>query len=484
MKEVVRKTKALKPLVILLMTAGLLASTYSVYDSSEKLKRASVLEGGIQTCFNRVNQSYTAKMLGDKYSPYIEATFTNITEECVADVINAYEETIGADVEILAKKLNTLASDIHWFHGKILKEDSAAIVGGVKVNEFGPRFQRIEKSKDSALENLTEYKKKVSEILSSLKLAFYSLMILFPLFLIWEYAERRAVQRRNREIEEEALAEISSEDFTTDSKVEDIIRTALDQNELIYCSKLFTRYSADVSRKIQGITLSDKAGRVELLRKGSKEEVEAQIERIWQESSDEITLPEINTGLPVTSFDMISSKVVDHLSNKLLAEGVRIEIDGESDLFVKGNEETIEQVLYQTLLYGIKTAQEGIASKRVTVEGKKLGSIVVANINSYGQVFSSDFLAFEKGLSTIEVDKPLSLQICEEFIAEINGKIQYDNIYEGKNVVGSRIKITMHAGEKEESVEDTQKPAVSEVRLVNVTKGTKKEILEQMKQSL
>lgn len=482
MKEVVRKTKALKPLVILLMTAGLLASTYSVYNSSEKLKRASVLEGGIQTCFNRVNQSYTAKMLGDKYSPYIEANFTNITEECIADVINAYEENIGAEVEVLAKKLNTLASDVHWFHGKILKEDSAAIVGGVQVNEFGPRFQRIEKSKDSALENVTEYKKKISDLLSSLKLAFYSLAILFPLFLIWEYSEKRAQVRRNREIEDEALAEISSDDFTTDSKVEDIIKTALDQNELIYCSKLFSRYYSDVTKKIQGMTLSDKAGRVELLRKGSKEEVEAQIERIWQESADEIILPEAKVSLPVTSLDGITSKVVDHLSNKLLAEGVRIEIDGESDLYVKGSEETIEQVLYQTLLYGIKTAQEGIASKRVCVEGKKLGSLVVTNINSYGQVFSADFLAYEKGISNIAVEKPLSLQICEEFVAEINGKIQYDNIYDGKVIVGSRIKITMHAGEVEEK--ENEKPAMSEVRLVNVTKGTKKEILEQMKQSL
>ena len=493
MKDVLGKTKVLKPFAIIGLTVGLLGSTYSVYQTSDKLKKASVLEGGVQTCFNRVNQSYTARMLGDKYSPYLEAAFTNVTEECMADVIAAYEDNLAEHIDKVGKKLNGLANDVHWFHTKVLKSESKALVAGVSINEFGPRFQRIEQGKSSVLESLDSFKMKLSEVLSNLKVTFFSLAFLLPLLLLWEVLERRNLKAKNREIEDEALGELSSEDFTTDSKVEDIIKTALNQNELIYCSKLFSKYNSDIQRKVKSLNLSDKVGKVELL-KGSKEEVEAQIERIWQETdgiqADANAEYEIDQEYTVDdsieelrcSLDTVSSKVVDHLSNKLLAEGVRIELQGEGDLFVKADEETLEQVIYQSLLYAIKASQEGSADKKVIVEGRKLGSLIVTDIQCYGRGFDEQFLNSHKGLKDNSSEMPLALQLTEEFISEVGGKVQYDNIMENSEVVGLRMKITLHAAASDRpyALEQDQK----EVRLINVTKGTKRELMEQLKQSI
>ena len=50
--------------------------------------------------------------------------FQNLTEECFAEGILSVEDSFKAELSQVAKKLSTLASNVHWFHEDILSPGS------------------------------------------------------------------------------------------------------------------------------------------------------------------------------------------------------------------------------------------------------------------------------------------------------------------------------------------------------------------------
>src|SRR5437868_15284681 len=100
----------------LFLLAALVGITYNIQENSTRIKRLTNFESGMQTCFARVNQTYTAKMLGDTASNYLTQNFQNLTEECFAEGILNVEVSFKTELSQVAKKLSTLASNVHWFH--------------------------------------------------------------------------------------------------------------------------------------------------------------------------------------------------------------------------------------------------------------------------------------------------------------------------------------------------------------------------------
>ena len=72
-------------------------------ENSEKIKRLTNFDSGMQTCFSRVNQTYTASMLADSSSNYLTQNFQNFTEECFAEGILNVEETFKGELSQVAK---------------------------------------------------------------------------------------------------------------------------------------------------------------------------------------------------------------------------------------------------------------------------------------------------------------------------------------------------------------------------------------------
>ncbi len=92
-----------KTILGFLILSSLVFTTFQVTNDSFKLKRISSLESGIQTCFTRVNQTYTAKLLTDETSGYLTQNFQGLTEECFAESISSLEENFKGDVSLLLK---------------------------------------------------------------------------------------------------------------------------------------------------------------------------------------------------------------------------------------------------------------------------------------------------------------------------------------------------------------------------------------------
>jgi len=469
----------------------LLGTTFFIQSLSQNLKKVSLLQSGIQTCFSRVAQTYTAKLLGDTGALYLDSGFMNATEECFGETMAQTEEHFSKTLKSSAKKLNTLASDVHWFQQRIggdAEKDFTKTTAGVSISNLGSRFEKLEQNKDQIYEATEELKTDIISTLSSLKVSFYILAVLLPFILIWDFAERKSLKERNKKIENEALEEIEGLGVEDSSRVEDIIKMALEQNELVYCSKLFSNYHANTSFRDAADFKTPSNAKVEIVNASSKENYEEQIDRIWSESEVE-DIQVLNEeekaivekydqtpeGMDAIKVDTVLGKVVNILSNKLLAEGIFIDMDIDESIDVFGKEESMEQVFYHVIQNAVKNSNSGIAPQRVKVGCQKLGGTVVISVADTGSGFSSEFLSSQSGL-TQKDELPISLQICDEFMKEFSGEVSFANeSNEDGEVTGSVVKLVFKRVIASQ-INDN-------IRIRDIQKGTKKEILARMKES-
>ena len=97
-------------------------ATLSFYLSDHYTRRWSkniVLEEGLNTCFSRLNNSYTAHLLGDTTSLALSPSFLGETEQCFSDVI-AYSEKAQASWsrEVVAP-VNAISTETFRLHQKL-----------------------------------------------------------------------------------------------------------------------------------------------------------------------------------------------------------------------------------------------------------------------------------------------------------------------------------------------------------------------------
>ncbi len=469
----------------------LLGTTFFIQNLSQNVKQVSVLQNGIQTCFSRISQTYTAKLLGETSSLYLDSGFMNATEECFGETMAMTEEHFAKALKSTTKKLNTLASDVHWFQQKLAADSEknfAKTSAGISVSNLGSRFEKLEQTKDQITEKNEEFKADLVSTLSSLKVSFYILSFFLPFLLIWDFAERKSLKDRNAKLEKEAIDEIETLGADASDRVEEIIKTALEQNELIYCSKLFSNYHANTSfRDATDFKAPSTSTKIEVISNNDRENYEQQIDRIWAESEEEDNqdlnnqevaileqYEQVLEGLTPIKLDSVLGKVVNILSNKLLAEGIFIDMDLGDSVDVYANEESMEQVFYHVIQNAVKNSSSGIAPQKVHIANKQLGGTVVIEISDSGSGYSPDVLATQSGLNK-EDELPISLQICEEFMKEFQGEVSFANkLNEEGEVSGSTVKLSFKKA-MTTKVED-------KVRIRDVQKGTKKEILARMKE--
>jgi signal transduction histidine kinase len=467
----------------------LLGTTFFIQSLSQNVKQVSVLQNGIQTCFSRVAQTYTAKLLGETSSLYLDAGFMNATEECFGETMAETEEHFSQALKKSSKKLNTLASDVHWFQQRIANAEESEFsktTSGISISNLGQRFEKLEQTKDEIAEANEIFKVEILSTLASLKVSFYILSFLLPFMLIWDFAERKSLLDRNKRLEGEAKDELETLGPDASDRVEELIRTALDQNELVYCSKLFSNYHANTSFRNATDFKTPTHGKVELINSSDKQAYDQQIDRIWAESeledSSELNLKELEVieefnnipeGLDSVGLNNVLGRVVKNLSNKLLAEGIFIDMDIDEDAHVYGNEESMEQVFFHVIQNAVKNSNLGIAPQKVQISHKHLGGTTVIEVSDSGKGFSPEVIDSKLGLNKEEL--PISLQICGSFMEEFSGEVAFSNNYNADgDVKGSIVKLIFKRAKVDHSSDN--------IRVRDVQKGTKREILARMKQ--
>ena len=476
MKKLINVLENKRNIAGLFMLAGLIFTTYSIQENSGQIKRLTNFENGIQTCFTRVNQTYTANLLGDAASTYLTQNFQNLTEECLAEGILTVENSLQNNYAGTAKLLSNLASNVHWFHEDILVPNGAKnLAGKGQTRDVGSRFEKIETTKDEILESTNTYKTQITNSQNLQKNFFYVSATLLVILMIAEYMSITRRRISNNAREKEAHDELLNNGGGASVKVGEIIRVALEQNNLINCSKLFANFHAfTISEKGKNrMSLETLITPVGVSTKKSA----FNIDKMWE---DAVGLSVDAT--PVSKLDNInlenmSSIVVDLLAEKLFSQGVQLDMNISESLNIRARQEELEQTLYHLFAYAINSTSSHNGEKNISVFAHKLGDVVAFDLIHSGGGFEESMLKKRVGLDSEGGVLDLDLQICQSLLEELEAKIQLDNkLDQNGNVIGGRVKIIFKAAV---AVNEN----VNQGRLVDLKVGSKKEILAAMSAS-
>jgi hypothetical protein len=476
MKKIINVFESKRSIAGLFLVAGLVFTTYNIQENAGQIKRLTNFESGIQTCFTRVNQTYTANLLGDTASNYSTQNFQNLTEECFAEGILSAENSADAELAGAAKLLSNLASNVHWFHEDLLAPAGAkSLAGKGEARDVGARFEKIETTKDEILEITGNHKEGITSSLNNQKNIFYVSATLLVILMLAEYMSLTRRKLSNNAREKEAGAELSNNGGITSVKVGEIIRVALEQNELVNCSRLFANFHANALSekgryKMSLETLVTPMG-------GSSEKIKNDnvINQMWEDDSVGFSVDQTSNNnslkLDNINLEQTCSAVVDLHADKLFSQSVKLDINIPENLMIKGRQEELEQAFFHLVAYAINSTQAQSAEKNISIFAHKLGDVVAFDLIHSGNGFSEKILKQGTALNGADADLDLDLQVSQSLLSEIQSKIQLDNkIDQNGNVVGGRVKIIFKSG-------GVNANANAPGRLVDLKVGSKKDIM-------
>ena len=507
--KILKLTTYAKEYALQLVLLGTVITTgYMISENAKTYQKVLNLESGISTCFQRVNQTFTAKLISDQSSVYLTQNFQSLTEECMAEGLIAAEDLLRKTDGATFKKLSTLASSIHWFHEDILSNAGAnALTGKVKeATNPSERFEKIESLKDDVFEGTDALKSSLNEASGVLKIAFISLMALFSVAILIELFRQTKRRYTNSVREAEAQTELFDYAILNPARSIDILKNSLENNELHYCSKLFGRLidgtsfqSVNQNANKDMNTKNNIPAALQMLGpKDSEQITKNKLDLIWEdptfarsadgfESMDSLveetlTLKEKNrlnqtkTGTTKNSVNLENcvEKIFDLFSDRVFKNSIAIELNMDPSLNVQFTNEELEQVLFQVFNNALKSLElkSEQSNRKLTINGLKLGANVVLDVINNGSLQTE--CVVDQNANEID-EANIGLTICESFMEEHDGKVQFDTIINNQGQrIGEIVKLVFKGAEA--NIQPTT------ARLVDVKVGTKKDILNQISQ--
>lgn len=158
-------------------------------------------------------------------------------------------------------------------------------------------------------------------------------------------------------------------------KVGEIIRLALEQNDLINCSKLFANFHA--------FTISEKGKNRMSLETlvtpiGANTNKPAfNIDKMWEDDSIAV-VADLNpaSNLQNINLESMSSTLVNFLAEKLFSQGVQMDLNISESLEIRARHEELEQALYHLFAYAINSTSVHNGEKNISIFAHKLGDVV------------------------------------------------------------------------------------------------------------
>tara|TARA_R110000868_G_scaffold351700_3_gene612967 strand:- start:4527 stop:5951 length:1425 start_codon:yes stop_codon:yes gene_type:complete len=465
------KVKSRKEWGALVLSIGLVAAGIFLLSQSQKLQKLAVLEEGLGTCFQRVAQSFTARMIGEERSVYLDKGFTGASEECFGEAASwSVQATQMAGATKVAALVNKLANEVSFFHAKIHGSDASFAKNNevVQSSHLNSRFQAMEAVREEALADIAVAKASARGGVLRAKIAFYAFAFLCPFAFLMLWWSAREQSRTNRDVELEAQESLVSGKATLNA-TKTLIDRVLSNNDLPRTRDLFDRTYALLSLegkgglKVRTLTSNDSVSR------------EAQIEQVWQESENEDQVASkplpaavkamIRPEGPTCDLEAALSRHVDMMSGSVFTKGIRLDLNiEEGSLRVRGKNEDVEQVLFHAFSDSIRSADEG--AKELSLSMKKLGGIAIVNIDVVGNTFGEEIILEAAKVARAKALSNIDLQICRELVEGI-GKVSFENTGNGR-----RIQFVFNVAEE-----------ASTSRVVNITKATKRELKERFANS-
>jgi hypothetical protein len=461
-----------KALAGMLCVGLLVTASFFIQNLSNRIRQITVLGEGVQTCYQRVHQSYTARVLGDLSAPYLEKSFLTSTGDCLADTMSFYEANLEGFLTggvTLLNKVNSLTDE---FHSKLggLEGNPENIV----VSVLGRRFEKLEIKKDEFLEKLEAVSGKAMASYSSLKWSFFLLIGLVSFFFIGELWNTWNLSQENAELESQAEDMLQDPSITA-SRVDALITEALELNGLPKAALLVNGIARTVENTTNELKDDILGAAVPVISK-NKEAINAQLDAIWNQSEQGIQ-PGLPTGAPPVStnepdsvsLDDILSSTLELLSSRFVTSAITVDMNISEELKVYGEEEEIQQIIYLLLNQNIRSCEGKLGSKaaHLSLNAKILGNSTFLSLFDSGNGFSKDFLDFNRGLSPNCPEDYRDLLIVKEFAKSLKADLTFENLLGSDgNIAGGKTQMAFRAPGK----------LLPRKRLVSLKKGRKRDL--------
>lgn len=430
------------------LVGAVVVAGVTMKNSATQKAELAVLAEGIQTCFLRVNQSFTAKLIGQNNLEYLGSNFFTTSEECFAEALGTVKNQFKTDTKNLLRNMNGLSSEVHDLHGKFRATDE-------KPEAIAATFSRIESFKDDTLEEITTLQESAQGTFALARQLFFIFSGLFPLLVLWEIIERRRAEARLQAVEDEALKQLQDGRLHIDNHVEAIIKRALEFGEFVHCARLFDIWKENrfvpTHRAYHELPVPTKETVV----------VENQIETV-----EELTQTPNLMGLKDVELEPLFAKVVDHLSSKIFTAGIMLDLDVAENVRVLGREETVEQLIYHSIVRSVNALSDRSGVRRLQISAKAIGHYVTLEFSDNGDAFSVEAIDAQAGLGTCAQN--LELTLCRELIKEVSGQFIIENVVKNNSIAGGKIKIRLNSS------------SVDGKRLVSLKKGKKKDLMREL----
>lgn len=422
----------------------------------------SVAKNGLSTCFYRVGQTYSAKLIGQSLSNYLSTTFKASTQDCLAEVSHKIEELNNIENSGVLQKLNTLSSETFWFH-QFLEKGNNSITNAEFEKTIGMKFERVEKIYDEAIEATTNLSLSLkASIINLIRIQWFVFIgILLGIGLILRDDKLKINFKRKIESSSKVLLEDGKNVIKT--KVEDVLESVYLENGLFHTLDLFRSLSRSDAPKNYTDLIADS---YEDIVKGNVVNalpIESVLKRkntIPIEKVKKVT--EVNLNL-----DKVISKVIDGISGKLFTNGIRLDLKVEEKINVIGKEEELEIILHHIFIHSINSLIKNSNTKFIELSMRKLGSVLLLDIKDNAELFSQNLIRNHENEE--EIDKlGIDFQIAMELVRSFHSEIILENIEED-SILKRRIRLKLKVSKE-----------VSESTLIDIKVGTKKKILEEI----
>ena len=465
----------------------------NIFQASNKVETLSVLTNGLGTCFYRENQSFTAKLLGTSGAGYLAREFLNETEECFAEVLIGLTKDKMKGLSEAKKRLNTLTSEVHWFHQRLSKRSNKFTSGRALELDLKTRFQKLEGQSNIVSDLIFIEKERVISFFNMAKNLFYFISITFFGIFFWQIRVDHNRSKGNARFEKDAEAILNEYDNKDLKKVEALFRDLLNHNNLSFSVALFNRFFSEINDKEGTEQISDTFEEIEKNSNLNSIPLETVEKRVKAMEKEGFVVPEVTLKKSIkdskvvkekimvevldkesSNLENILSKIIDHASSKIFTKGIILDFELDKKIFVDGRTEDLEQIIYHFVLSSMNNFPSNQNKKVIKITSKKLGGVLLFDIQDNGNPFSDSMLnlktSIEKGQKNENSNIDLDFNIGQALLNDFGGKTIIENCLNDEgNLHGRKVRLQF-----------TISNELAKPNLVSLKRGKKKDILDHL----
>lgn len=378
-----KKLPALGLEKILLFSGFTLALTMAGFwhlrQNVTRAEQLATFQQGVSTCFARVTQTFTAAMIRDTRSPYLNKDFMSLSDECLREGAKTSQVDLSA-MPKAARLNNDLVSEVYWFHEKVMKVMGAGSLSAkdaIPMNGVSDKYAKIEGMKldlvdqvDISLGHARSARVRDEFLMGG---AFCLFMAALSLLAI----RRTRAMRTLRDIERQALALLNTGNVNVAAMVDQLLGRALNAAEMPVTLRVFRDYHGDVMETM----VSTPTRTVEAPTTIHTDEAQAATL-----DAPETVGPDAGTIEMAPDADAGTAAGVD-IRHLLINQATRLNVSLEvQDGMVLADEEAISQV--------IQSMAQRYAGWSVGLEGKCQDSIYVIRMFAEGVCLNSSELEY------------------------------------------------------------------------------------------